>query len=127
MNELAIVLERSAEFLEALMEQIAAAEDFGGEDDRQEAAIAAAEVAIEHGTALSALFDIGMANSAVALLRLQYEALLRSAWLLYAATDIQVEKASAPLTRESATAAKNLPNAEESSRTPMVRVRGMTS
>ena len=82
MNELAIVLERSAAFLKALMEQIAAAEHFGGEDERQEAAIAAAEVAIEHGTALSALFDIGMANSAVALLRLQYEALLRSAWLL---------------------------------------------
>jgi len=113
MNELAMVLERSAAFLEALLEQIAAAEHFGGEDERQEAAIAAAEVAIEHGTALSALFDIGMANSAAALLRLQYEALLRAAWLLYAATDIQVEKASAPLTRESATAAKNLPNAEE--------------
>lgn len=52
MNELAIVLERSAAFLEALMARIAAAEHFGGKDERQEAAIAAAEVAIEHGTAL---------------------------------------------------------------------------
>jgi hypothetical protein len=69
-------------------------------------------VAIEYGTALNALFGLGLANSAVALLRIEYEALLRSAWLLYAASDIQVEKASALLTRESANSAKNLPNAE---------------
>jgi len=69
-------------------------------------------VAIEYGTALNALFGLGLANSAVALLRIEYEALLRSAWLLYAASDIQVEKASALLTRESANSAKNLLNAE---------------
>lgn len=112
MSELSTVLERSASFLEALMGRIASAERFGGDDVRHEAAIAAAEVALEHGVALNALFELGMGNSAVALLRLEYEALLRSAWLLYAATDIQLEKASAPLTRESADAAKNLPNAE---------------
>ena len=113
MIELSRVLDRSAAFLDALMEMIAAAENFGGTDDREEAAIAAAELALEHATALNALFDMGMGNSAVALIRLEYEALLRSAWLLYAATDAQVEKASAPLTRESADAAKNLPNAEQ--------------
>jgi len=111
MDKLATLLERSAAFLGAVMEPIGAAERFGGVDDRQEAAISAAEVALEHGTALNALFDMGMANSAVALLRLEYESLLRAAWLLYAATDAEVAKASAPLTRESAEAAKNLPNA----------------
>lgn len=112
MSDFSMILERSAAFLEALMDQIASAEHFGSTDDRQEAAIAAAEVAIEHGTALNALFHMGMANSAVALLRLEYESLLRSAWLLYAATDAEVLKASAPLTKESAEAAKNLPNAQ---------------
>lgn len=112
MDEFSKVLERSSAFLEALMDHLGSAEDFGGADNRQEAAIAAAEVAIEHGTALNALFEMGMANSAVALLRLEYEALLRSAWLLYAATDGAVMKASAPLTKESAEAAKNLPNAQ---------------
>ena len=112
MHSLEQILERSAAFLEALMDHIASAEDFGGADDRQEAAIAAAEVAIEHGAALNALFEMGIANSAVALLRLEYEALLRSAWLLYAATDGEVVKASTPLTKESAEAAKNLPNAQ---------------
>ncbi|MDY0748751.1 hypothetical protein SNE35_29905 [Paucibacter sp. R3-3] len=111
MPSLEQTLQRSAAFLEALMDQISSAEDFGGADERQEAAIAAAEVAIEHGTALNALFDMGLANSAVALLRLEYEALLRSAWLLYAATDGEVAKASTPLTRESGEAAKNLPTA----------------
>ena len=113
MNHLSQVLERSAAFLETLIDLIAAAEHFGGADDREEAAISAAELALEHGTALNALFDMGMGNSAVALLRLEYEALLRSAWLLYAATDAQVQKASAPLTLEAADAAKNLPNAEQ--------------
>lgn len=113
MTELSQVLDRSAAFLEALMDMIASAEHFGGADDREEAAISAAELALEHGTALNALFEMGMGNSAVALLRLEYEALLRSAWLLYAATDAQVVKASAPLTSESADAAKNLPNAEQ--------------
>ena len=112
MNQLLVVLERSGVFIEALSDQIAKSERFGAADARQEAAIVAAEVAIEHGTALNALFGLGLANSAVALLRIEYEALLRSAWLLYAASDIQVEKASAPLTRESANSAKNLPNAE---------------
>lgn len=87
MDKLATLLERSAAFLGALMEPIGSAERFGGFDDRQEAALSAAEVALEHGTALNALFDMGMANSAAALLRLEYESLLRAAWLLYAATD----------------------------------------
>lgn len=113
MNQLSLVLERSASFLEALMDTIGGAEHFGGADVREEAAISAAELALEHGTALNALFDIGMGNSAVALLRLEYEALLRAAWLLYAATDAQVGKAAAPLTPESADAAKGLPNAEQ--------------
>lgn len=113
MSELSTLLERSAEFLEALMGRIASAENFGGANTRHEAAIAAAEVALEHGVSLNALFELGMGNSAVALLRLEYEALLRSAWILYAATEAQVKKVSAPLTRESADAAKNLPNAQE--------------
>lgn len=112
MNELEIILERSAAFVECLVDPIASAEHFGGADARQEAAIAAAELALEHGTALHALFGMSMANSAVALLRIEYEALLRSAWLLYAATEGDVLKASAGLTEGSAKAANSLPNAE---------------
>lgn len=103
MGELLAVLRWSSVFIEALTDQITQSQNVGAADARQDTAIAAAEVAIEHETALDALFGLGLANSAVALLRIEYEALLRSAWLLYVASDIQVEKALAPLTRGSAT------------------------
>lgn len=44
----------------------------------------------------------GNFTSAVGLLRLQYEALVRAMWLLYAASDTAVEKLSVELTHERA-------------------------
>lgn len=76
--------------------------------DRVEATAAAADLSFDHAFAVRALFEAGAANSASAMLRLQYEALLRSAWLLYAATEAQLEKAGATLTEASAAAAKNI-------------------
>lgn len=49
-------------------------------------------------------------NSAAALLRLQFEALLRSAWGLFAATTSEVERLSQALSHETEAAAKNLPS-----------------
>jgi hypothetical protein len=46
-------------------------------------------------------------------MRLQFEALTRAMWLQYAASDLAIEKLSAPLTIESEKAAKNLPSASE--------------
>lgn len=91
---------------------------FGGEgaiiySRRTDAASASAALVFEHGHSLRILLEAGAANSAVALLRLQYEALLRAAWLTYAATNAHIEKVDAPLTREAATAAKGLPGAAE--------------
>ncbi len=57
MDKLATLLERAAAFLGALIEPIGSAERFGGVDDRQETAISAAEVALEHGTALARAKD----------------------------------------------------------------------
>ncbi len=48
-------------------------------------------------------------NSAAAVLRLQYEALLRATWLLFSASPTQVEKLSRVLDLQSEQAAKNLP------------------
>nr|GFD17942.1 hypothetical protein [Tanacetum cinerariifolium] len=42
-------------------------------------------------------------------MRLQYEALTRSVWLLYAATDLQVETLASPLTLETEHAARKMP------------------
>lgn len=80
---------------------------------RGEAALGMCVVAMEHGTALRALMALGMPTSAVSLMRLQFEALTRSMWLIYAASDAAIEKLSAPLTLEAEQAAKNLPSAKE--------------
>lgn len=112
MDDLNRLLARSHEFAERLMLEIDAADTaVGGE--RAEVASAAAELALEHGNALRVLFEAQTPNSAASLLRHQYEAILRAAWLLYAASQGQVEKVSAPLTSASAAAAKNIPGAQE--------------
>lgn len=80
---------------------------------RGEAALGMCLVAMEHGTALRALMALGLPASAVSLMRLQFEALTRSMWLIYAASDAAIEKLSAPLTLEAEQAAKNLPSAKE--------------
>lgn len=80
---------------------------------RGEAALGMCVVAMEHGTALRALMALGLPTSAVSLMRLQFEALTRSMWLIYAASDAAIEKLSAPLTLETEQAAKNLPSAKE--------------
>jgi hypothetical protein len=70
-------------------------------------------VALEHGTAIRALMALGLPTSAVGLMRLQFEALTRAMWLVYAASDQAINKLLAPLTLESEQAAKNLPSASE--------------
>ncbi len=98
-----------SDFLVETIESAGAAEC----DDQLGAVQAAAELSFEHAHALRVLFEAGVPNSAAAMLRLQYEALLRSAWLLYGATDNRLAKATAPLTAEAAQAAKNLRSAED--------------
>lgn len=104
------LLNRSDEFAEFLLNALTDAQGFS-QKPRHVAAESAVQLVFEHAHSLRLLFLSGAPSSAIALLRLQYEALLRASWLLYAATDVQVEKATAPLTIESAAAAKNLPGA----------------
>ena len=80
---------------------------------RSEVAFSMCFVALEHGTALRVLITLGLPTSAVSLMRLQFEALTRAMWLIYAASDHTVAKLMAPLTLESEQAAKNLPSASE--------------
>jgi hypothetical protein len=74
--------------------------------ERVEAAAAAADLSAEHAFAVRALFEAGAPNSASALVHLQFDALLSSAWLLYAASDTEVSEAGAKLKLESATSAQ---------------------
>ena len=80
---------------------------------RGESALSMCLVAMEHATALRALMALGMPTSAVSLMRLQFEALTRAIWLIYAASESAIAKLSGPLTLEAEQAAKNLPSAKE--------------
>ncbi len=80
---------------------------------RGEASFRMCFVALEHAMSLRVLMAMGLQISAVGLMRLQFEALTRAMWLLYAANDAAIAKLMAPLTTESEQAAKNLPSVSE--------------
>lgn len=69
----------------------------------------ACELCVEHARTLRAAFAVGSPNSGSAVLRLQYEALLRATWLMFAATPTQIDRLAKTLDLEAEQAAKNLP------------------
>lgn len=68
------------------------------------------DVAIEHAHSLQSLMNGRNYTSAVSILRLQFDALTRSVWLLWGATDKKVERIMQDLTVESANADNGLPS-----------------
>src|SRR2546423_246091 len=70
-------------------------------------------LSLEHAFVVRSAFGSGAPNSGAAMLRLQYEALLRAAWALFAASETQVDKLSRVLDIEAEQAAKNSPGAAE--------------
>lgn len=69
----------------------------------------ACSMSLEHWSACIKLLEAALLPSAVTVHRAQFEALLRSIWVLYAASDLQIEKLSSELTLDAEQAAKNLP------------------
>ncbi len=105
-------LERLLERSDAFGERLAELLDRGGQfDEVHGGTLAAAALSMEHGHSLRLLFATGAPQSACALLRLQYEALLRAAWLTYAAQPNTAARLSSPLTPEAQQAAKNVSGA----------------
>lgn len=76
-------------------------------DDKSTAILAMCSIALEHANSLRELIRIGMPTSAMGMLRLQYEAVVRAIWVLYAASDNAIAKLVAPLTPETAQASSN--------------------
>lgn len=106
------LLERSDAFMEhltSLLQRVPSLRD----DARGLAGRRAAHLALEHGAAVRILFGTGAPNAACALLRSQYEAALRGAWALYAASNEKVDKLNRPLDLDSEQAAKNLDGPEK--------------
>lgn len=78
-------------------------------DARAVLAFRAGGLALEHALALRTLLASDYPTSAFALLRPQFECLVRGVWLLHAAGDRWVEKFAQPLTMESARQANEGP------------------
>jgi hypothetical protein len=69
----------------------------------------ACQLSLEHARSVRILFTSDAPHSATGLLRLQYEALLRAVWILYAANDLQLTRLATELDPQSEHAANNLP------------------
>ncbi|WP_257173738.1 hypothetical protein [Colwellia sp. M166] len=82
-------------------------------DKRVKASKILCTIVFEHSESIKILISTGNLTSATGLVRLQYEALVRAIWLLYAASDIAVDKLMTELTNESAKKANNLPMLSE--------------
>lgn len=100
-------LDGSDELHIAILHLLEGVEPFPGV--RNEDALVACGMALEHALSLRLLVRTACYTSALSLMRLQYEALTRAVWLLYAATDLQVETLAAPLSLESEATAKKMP------------------
>ena len=70
-------------------------------------------LSLEHWTSVRALLRSGFLPSAVVVHRAQFEALARSIWLLYAASDNDLSKLTNTLSLESEQTAKNMPQIAE--------------
>lgn len=68
-----------------------------------------ASLGFEHAQSVKHLIAAGLYTSAAALLRVQYESLVRALWVLYAATESQAELMLAELTEETAKQASKIP------------------
>ncbi len=107
-DPLEALLRRSDELHETLLRRLEGSE-FDSSPGGQ-ACFGMCSVAMEHSLGLRALMAAGLPTSATALMRLQFEALTRVMWLLYAARDREISKLQAPLTLESEQSAKHLPS-----------------
>lgn len=106
-EELAHTLARSAALHEAVLELTESFEPYPGL--HFELAFQSALLSMEHATAAMLLMQNGMGAPGIALLRPQFESLVRAFWLMYSASEAQVEKLSMPLTIETARRGDDLP------------------
>jgi len=104
-DELDRVLSRSEEFQDELFHFLQSS-PFAN-NNKSTAILTMIDIASEHSVALRELTRNRLLTSAMAMLRLQYEAVVKAIWLLYAASDSAIEKLVAPLTAESEQIANN--------------------
>lgn len=99
---------------------------------RHRLALDASALTLEHGQAIRTLLEDHLENAALALLRVQHEALLRAAWVAYAADEDALLRLTGPDTDQAVKQANALPLAgvllkqvESSELTPAPLKRGL--
>lgn len=100
---------------EAIAVEILALIDIPLCNDTPRVAVAdvACSLALEHWHSIRLLLRDGLLPSALVVQRSQFEAILRSIWLTYAASDADVSKLAACLDLESEQGAKNISQAQD--------------
>ena len=100
---------------DALAEELMATIDVPLFDDSPRLRISdvACSLSLEHWTSTRGLLRSGFLPSAIVVHRAQFEALVRSIWLFYAASDDHLSKLTVTLSLESEQGAKNMPQTAE--------------
>lgn len=111
MSELHQLLERSHELDETLLNLLL--DSHCDSNDRIQASRVSCNIAWEHGLSVRTLIASELATTGTAVMRLQFEALVRAIWLAYAASEEDVALVRAPLSKDNEQAARNLPSATE--------------
>jgi len=99
-KELGTLLVRTAEFHQAVERHVQSLVPHA--EERFVVAFQSGLLSLEHAVGAAVLFENGLFSAAIALMRPQYESLVRGIWLLHAASDTWVTKLAEPLTTESA-------------------------
>jgi hypothetical protein len=68
-------------------------------------------LSVEHAKSVRKLFECDLHSSGIALLRIQFEALVRGIWVFYSATNLDLEKITSPLTMDTQQLAQKMPMA----------------
>jgi hypothetical protein len=104
-------LDRAFDESEELAETLISIIDLPLFDDspRIQTSDVACSLALEHWHSVRVLLQAGFMSSALVTHRAQFEAVVRSIWLTYAASDAAVDKLTTTLDLDSEQAAKNLP------------------
>ena len=106
-DQLDSMLRRSGELNEAVLRLLDGA-DFDPSPRGQSAFLACA-VSIEHAMSVKVLLSARCPTSVVGLIRMQFEAVTRGIWLLFAAKDRAISQLMGPLSTESEEGASDLP------------------
>lgn len=97
-----------SEALHAALAEAVGEFDAGPVDNRMSVTMDALMVAAQHGQALRRLIAEDLGVSALGVLRMQYEAVLRAVWALFAASADSLAALAAPLTPGTAKMAKSI-------------------